>query len=253
MVKKNEIWKDIWVPTIDHPLDSRLASSNMKIVDKLMHPNSNRWNLEVLSTLFDSNIVNDICKITIHVNGEDILIWKPAENDIFTVKSVYKVIDVAGNSTSSLDDPVIFPWVKFWNLPLPPKKLHFLWNCVHGCLPVGHRIARHIAGADTDCPLCNKETETSDHPFLECEVANQVLCDMGYPLYRVSLVLVLIDWITCWLSNGTSNNLAINQNVMITITHILWKIWKMSCVVVFDNVTLQVSKIVQLTKKTVQD
>lgn len=157
----------------------------MNIFDQLMHPNNNRWNLENLNAFFDSYTVNEICKIRIPVNGEDRLIWKLADNGIFAIKSAYKVIDVAESSNSSSDGHPNFPWVQFQKLPLPPKILHFLWKCVHDFLPVRNMIAKHIACANINCPLCNKETETLDQLFLEFEVAKQVWIDIEYPHNRI--------------------------------------------------------------------
>lgn len=63
---------------------------------------------------------------------ENKLIWKPARNGIFSVKSVQETVNVAGNTYDAgstydaSDGPVNFPWNQLWNAELPPKILSFL-------------------------------------------------------------------------------------------------------------------------------
>ncbi|XP_026428567.1 uncharacterized protein LOC113324461 [Papaver somniferum] len=195
----------------------------METVDQLMVPNSNTWNIDMLNVLFDSNIVNEICKIRIPLNGADRLIWKPADNGLFSVKTAYRVVDEVTNVTTSSDPPLNFPWKLFWKLDLPQIILHFLWKCVHKCLPVRDRIARYMHNVDTIFPLCHREVESINHLFLDCHVTKLIWDATEIPNLDTTIGQDMTDWITSWL---TINN-------------------------VFDNIQIQINATVQQIKKSI--
>lgn len=54
----------------------------------LNHPDFS-WNLEKLKTLFDENIVAEICNIQLYHPREDKLIWTATNSRVFSPKSVH--------------------------------------------------------------------------------------------------------------------------------------------------------------------
>ncbi|XP_026436029.1 uncharacterized protein LOC113333876 [Papaver somniferum] len=81
------------------------------------------------------------------------------------------------------------------------------------------RLTKHVQGKDASCPLCKSAPETLDHLFINCPVTREV-----------------------WF--------ALESNFTGTI---LWNICKAICSTVFDNIELQVNKLVSHIQKELND
>lgn len=122
------------------------------------------------------------------------------------MKSAYRVVDVADNTQDPTDSLINFPWKLFWKMNIPQRILHFLRKCVHGCLPVRDILSRHVQNIDPICPLCNRETETMNHLFLECHETKNIWDAMKISSRGISRGHNMLDWISSRFSSGSGAN-----------------------------------------------
>lgn len=79
------------------------------------------------------------------------------------------------NSFGSLEDSNKDKiWKKNWSLKLPPKFALFLWKVVHRILPVMVVLGKRFKVEDVRCPVCEKDLETIEHLFFQCDRARRI-------------------------------------------------------------------------------
>jgi hypothetical protein len=86
----------------------------------------------------------------------DALIWKFESSGVFTVKSMYVVVNFKGVL------PVHVHYV--WDIKVPPKIHFFLWLLVHRKNLTRDNLVKRQSVDDLTCLFCN-ELETCDHLF----------------------------------------------------------------------------------------
>ncbi|XP_026398348.1 uncharacterized protein LOC113294145 [Papaver somniferum] len=169
-LKKTEVMNISGLLNWKTPPSSQFVSSSLQTIDQLIDHDNKSWRLDILTPLFNNATVNDILNIRISTVGEDQLRWTPADNGLLSVKTTYRVLDTV-NRNASVDHMVnLFPWNKFWKSVLPPEIMHFIWKCVHGCLPVSERLARYVADINPKFPFYDRENETVQHLLIDCDV-----------------------------------------------------------------------------------
>ncbi|GKC08819.1 RNA-directed DNA polymerase, eukaryota [Tanacetum coccineum] len=109
-------------------------------------------------------------------------IWSLAKDDIFSVKEARRVIDdkILPSLATSIS----------WDKILPRKVNIFMWRLMLDRLP--HRLNLSSRGIDIQsisCPSCNGNVESSNHIFIECDIALEVWrlvriwCDITSPTF----------------------------------------------------------------------
>ena len=96
---------------------------------------------------------------------DDAIIWKLEANGIYTVSSLYAVVNFR------LVMPVDVH--KVWSIKVPPKIHFFLWLLTHNKLLTRDNLSKRQHLDDASCIFCS-EPETSTHVFFECVVAKVV-------------------------------------------------------------------------------
>jgi hypothetical protein len=86
----------------------------------------------------------------------DTLLWKFEPNGVFSVKSMYAVINFREIM------PVHVHYV--WKLKIPPKIHFFLWLVVHNKILTRDNLVKRQSVDDLTCVFCN-EPETCTHMF----------------------------------------------------------------------------------------
>lgn len=150
--EKVHIWTDIWAPDIGTTLPTTFMSSNMKFVSQLTDENTRNWNLNTLNAIFPKTIIDKICKIRLPMIGNDQIRWTGAKNTIFSVKSAYN-IPLEDSQSRNLTNNSQFPWQRLWKVKLPLKIHHFLWKCLHDCVPARDELYRFVDDIPSTCPL----------------------------------------------------------------------------------------------------
>lgn len=70
--KSINIWDDKWIPTREAILAESIHQGNtdIKFVSEFIDSNTKKWNLELLLSLFDNSIVQEINNIRLYTNAE---------------------------------------------------------------------------------------------------------------------------------------------------------------------------------------
>ena len=66
-------------------------------------------------------------------------------------------------------------WTVLWKVKLPLKVLSFVWKRLHDCLPVKLKLANRGTQVVDVCHICNGESESPSHLFLNCDLARACL------------------------------------------------------------------------------
>ncbi|XP_061998979.1 uncharacterized protein LOC133716290 [Rosa rugosa] len=121
------------------------------------------WNLDLLSSMVPSDIVNKIINIPTGFDncGCDSLIWGATSNGTFTVKSAY-------NSSFDFSNPQNSQWAAVWKSNVPPKLKTFMWAALHKKLLTNFQRARRGFTSSSLCPICKADDETLIHLFRDC-------------------------------------------------------------------------------------
>jgi hypothetical protein len=90
------------------------------------------------------------------------LVWKFEPNGVFSVKSMYAIINFRGIIPVHVHS--------IWKLKLPPKIHFFLWLVVHNKNLTRDNLVKRQTVDDLTCVFCD-ELETCNHLFFECVVA----------------------------------------------------------------------------------
>ena len=141
---------------------------------------------------------------------DDAIIWKLEANGIYTVSSLYAVVNFRGVMPVHVH--------KVWSIKVPPKIHFFLWLLTHNKLLTRDNLSKRQQVDDASCIFCS-EPETSTHVFLECVVAKVVwerICEFTIKTDSpVSHEFIASTW------GGGEKNSVIN----IVHASILWSIW----------------------------
>jgi hypothetical protein len=90
------IWEDQWIPDNSTLRPSSVRGNHeFELVSELIDPLSKSCDLEKVNQIFCQQDVESILKIPIAENAEDLIAWHYDNRGVFSVKSAYKVLDLA--------------------------------------------------------------------------------------------------------------------------------------------------------------
>ena len=98
-------------------------------------------------------------------NEDDVLIWKLESNGVYSVRSMYAMINFRGISQVHIPD--------MWKIHVPPNIHIFLWLLAHNKLLVRENLVKRQHFNDLSCLFCS-EGENINHLFFECVVAKYI-------------------------------------------------------------------------------
>lgn len=173
-------WEDVWTeggPIMAHfPGLYRIAKLKHITVKaflelwELGNSNENLWNrklfardntdLELLSNTISRLVLSPI---------KDSLIWIPGKGT-FSTKACTSLIwqrTAPGTNASPI-------WHNIWSMKVPPKIVLFLWKVQWLILPTKSLLSKRMQNISPICTWCQKEEETINHLFWECEIAGWV-------------------------------------------------------------------------------
>jgi hypothetical protein len=115
---------------------------------------------------------------TLSLNDEqDTLIWKFEANGLFSVKSMYAIINFRGVMPVNVHS--------VWKIKVPPKIHFFLWLIAHSKLLTRDNLCKRQHVDDLTYLFCNEE-ETYSHLFCDCVVISAAWSE----LKRITNLLV---------------------------------------------------------------
>jgi hypothetical protein len=157
--------------------------------------------------------------IVLEEGGEDELIWMFNSKGVYTLQSLYKVINFRGVT------PVHVP--RIWSLHVPPRVQFFLWLLFNNKVLTRYDLSKRQHVDDKTCLFCREE-ESSQHLLFECVVTKRMWDVMSSVVNR-QIGRSFEDIGVCWLSSKK-----------FTVTNMLspaglWAIWKLRNFLCFQN------------------
>lgn len=139
----------------------------MTKVAELLSPNSLSWNDELVAMLFNREEFAATLNLELpQVTCEDSLFWMSSDDENFTVKSCFGVIQMMG-----LDMDNDSFWGLIWGSDLPERLKLFLWQLASNVLPTKKVLASMLGRGDILCGLCGQKEEELLHLFKYCSVS----------------------------------------------------------------------------------
>jgi hypothetical protein len=109
--------------------------------------------------------IQQIAQTILLNDSKDCLIWKWEANGVYSVKSLYAVVNFGGVQTIDIHS--------VWKIKVPPKIHFFLWLLFHNKLLTRDNLVKRQNVDDLTCVFCN-EVETCQHLFFDCVVAANI-------------------------------------------------------------------------------
>ena len=105
-------------------------------------------------------------KAPINKSSKDVTGW--GKNGNYTVKEGFKML--TSDSTATTESI----WKKVWKSYCIPKVNSFIWLLMHNKLLTAENLKKRGITGPSRCALCNSESESTLHIFLQCNVTLQV-------------------------------------------------------------------------------
>ncbi|KAK8507490.1 hypothetical protein V6N13_141512 [Hibiscus sabdariffa] len=152
-----------------YPIDIRYVK-----VSDLIDPICNEWNTELLSSLFEPNLVDRIqCIPLAHSKPPDSLVWRCEGSGQYSPKSGYRLLITEeirshGDDTNYQNRLYSDFFMNLWKTHVPTKCKIFFWRLFHNYLPLFDTLQQRRFNVRNACPLCATASESCVHFFWEC-------------------------------------------------------------------------------------
>lgn len=167
-------------------------------------------------------ILHHISTVTF-THEHDKVAWKWEASGLFSVKSLYKMLNFRG---------VIFPNSMIgWTLPVPPKIKTFMWLVARNKLLTKKNLSKKGWPGSTKYQFCSQE-ETTNHLFLKCPLTQQIWFWMGQSQHYFSHWQNITDIIEFACSLKGKSKLAF----LTMFSALCWTVWKLRNDSCFNNV-----------------
>jgi ribonuclease HI len=221
------IWKDRWINPQEGNTTwtTRPINSDLEHVKDLIDQTSHQWNSQLISQTFIPMEANKILQIPIsNDEEEDLICWQGTKDGNYSVRSGYNAQMEWDDTQSGLAQgsnhlEEAHLWKKLWKIDVPPKQLHLLWRIIHKAIPTKINLLTKGILCDTICPMCNKEPETINHIFLQCEWARLVW--FGSPI-TISTTNIQTNSFSDWIIYMVNNSSPKCMQIISAITYSIW-------------------------------
>ncbi|KAF7802812.1 putative ribonuclease H protein At1g65750 family [Senna tora] len=168
--------------------------------------------------------------------GPDRIAWNHSCDGNFSIKTAYNFIMTRG-SHNTRD-----PWKLIWKCPTLETVKVFLWTLGHDSIMTNvQRKRRNFCNSDI-CQLCGNEAETSLHALRDCNKVSNIWRNL---LAREKWQEFFNSDIKDWLHSNLNDRHG-DWNAKFAIC--CWCIWKRRSKVIFNNLPLETSSILEMTK-----
>lgn len=162
-------------------------------VSVLIDEDTKQWNRDLIFRVFNPFEAQQIVNIPVSRRlPVDRLVWHFEKNGLYSVKSAYHLLknDNSRNIAESSNSSNLPFWKAIWKIKAPNSVRNFIWRLARDILPTRSRLERKGIILDTQCPLCCKNSETSSHLFMHCDMAKLVWFSSPWEsIYQVILIL----------------------------------------------------------------
>ena len=252
-----EIWKDKWITGSSNgkPASAKPANCKMqKVSDLIME---GKWDKLKLQRVFNQEEAKLIANIPLSIfRRKDRMFWKDSKSGSYTVKSGYARAkqerqsegrrEEAGEETSwEIRKHTI--WKNLWKLNVKAKLKHFMWKVLQNCLPVKEVIHKRTGKGDPICEGCGEATETVEHLFFHCPIA-ETTWKMAPVKWEGAMLLrdnIWRWWETVIQAKEENQG---RDRVNITI-NLLWQLWKARNKRIFEHRVIEERDVVQVAQQ----
>ncbi|XP_026416324.1 uncharacterized protein LOC113311738 [Papaver somniferum] len=236
--RKTKIRKDRWIPGMPNPPSPQNDLFRFyEFVEELMIPEAAQWNIQLINSLFDPDTTLKIQTLYINENNEDSMIWMPAKDGIFSVKSTYKMLTYNNREVQvegrTIDRKV---WKTLWSCKAAQRIKIFAWKSIRGLHSTKYKRAMFNSSLEVNCDICGCNEETIEHILFECRHAREVWRGININIDSVRASSNTVsEWVTSWFSVHNQNK---EERWLFSLMIGAWIIWKDHCDVVFQGVSL---------------
>ncbi|XP_030478283.1 uncharacterized protein LOC115695353 [Cannabis sativa] len=211
-----DIWHQPWIPWLNYEEFRDLMESirdkapGLRTVADLLIHRTGQWNSNYLCFLFGAEVGKKINTIQLATEfSDDLLIWKEANNGLFSVKQAYMVLQ--GDRFGSTD--LLWKWI--WNNDLHPRMKMVLWRALAGALSIGDRMGM----SPPTCCFCSQSEESLMHMFVQCPLW------LGSPVSIRTHVITAVSLKSFVLEMGSSLNRDQRSRFLLCLAIIIDSLW----------------------------
>lgn len=164
--------------------------------------------------------------------NRDELHWTPPGNSFTTKECYLKIFNGMGDHNPNSI------WESIWHLKVPPKISIFLWKFRHMVLPTRALLKSRIAnsGIDDNCKWCNREAESLNHLFFECEPASWTWTLVKSWWHLPPCTINVSNFWQMFITKYRGSSY--HKVWQLTLSSVLWKIWLARNDKIFNEVIL---------------
>ncbi|XP_019189514.1 PREDICTED: uncharacterized protein LOC109183941 [Ipomoea nil] len=155
----------------------------------LMDQHTGTWDQEILTDIFIPQDVEQILKIPVSPDYEDMWYWYGDPRGEYSVKEGYKA--VMGNYSQPAG--TFDKWNKLWSLKVPPKWKTFLWRALNDILPTTENLLIKRVDIDPTCAMCGVEHENLVHSLITCGYTANIWAQSNLPIPN-NVTNIFSDW-----------------------------------------------------------
>jgi hypothetical protein len=231
-------WFTCWENIYDHLIIQQHPFNYPAVVKDLWMPNRKAWNIDLISSLFNSETANAIIRTPIiNSAGQDTLVWKLTPAGNHSLKSAYKhcfnnLHLPARHRPKIVPQQIMDLLNQVWKDKLmAPRVQTFAWRLLRKALPTGKRASRLSKHIKENCSRCGA-IEDEMHLLILCPFSKAAW--FSHPWYIKTEHLAAAQpsipgMIQSLLSSGHPH---INLSNLYTY---LWCLWKARNDVLFDR------------------
>lgn len=248
------LWSDIW--TEETPLSTLFPDIYECIVHKDAHVsncwNANGWRWRFITRGFRGShlaqgrsqlaSLKDLLHRTHLCNRPDLPQWRWTANQLFTVKSVYQLLN-SGGIRDRMNQ-------YFWRLKIPTKIKIFTWLLLRKRLLSADRLLTRGLDVDQHCVFCAAPSETCDHLFYTCVFVRYIL--FSAESLDISPV-PLGDVRNLWLKVSETPNAAARARGLALLTAIWWVVWTDRNSSIFQGTSPDAARAIKRVKLLISD
>lgn len=181
-------------------------------------------------------LITPLILSTVRSDREDVWVWSPDKEGLFSVKSVRKLFEPQPMTAPAK----VFPWSKL----LPIKVNVFGWRIWLGRLPTKVALLhRNVHLESSYCSFCEEAAECVDHLFSGCRYTHMLWEEIKIWCRLTSIIAFSANDLIFLHESLTGSNLRR------TMTHLVimvscWVIWKARNRLIFDQKKTTISEMV---------
>lgn len=176
--RKVKVCGDIWIHCGERIWwhDENIQDSSVSV---LLTNLGDNWDLNKVDQMLPREVARKVLATPIHSHiPEDTAFWPYTKDGWYDVKTGYRLakVDVgeAGCNTNSSSNSNVNLWKCIWKAKVMPKIKNFIWKLLTGAIPNNVNLRKRGLSISSCCPICNGESETTEHIFLRCPGAKAI-------------------------------------------------------------------------------